>query len=107
MATFVVRTLGINPNATANTQFGDVPSSHWASNYVSSAASLGIIKGKTATMFGPDETVTYAEACTMAVRALGYSENSLDGSWPNNYINKARELGLLEEVLVGNGCHSF
>ncbi|NCB44001.1 MAG: S-layer homology domain-containing protein [Clostridia bacterium] len=101
MAAFIVRALGLNPNAAAATQFSDVPASHWASKFVVYAASLGIIMGRTATMFDPDATVSYDEAVTMLVRALGYTEASLNGVYPAAFVSKAKALGIIGDIQAG------
>lgn len=98
MATFVVRALGKEKDPVpAGTAFSDVPSSHWAYGPVMKAASLGIVKGTTDTTFAPDAPVTYAQAVTMLLRALGY-EKQLQGSFPVPQVLKAKELGWLEGV---------
>ncbi len=101
MAAFIIRALGLNPNATSATQFSDVSATHWASKYVVYAASLGIILGRTATVFDPDATVSYDEAVTMLVRALGYTEASLNGTYPAAYVSKAKALGIIGSIQAG------
>ena len=47
-------------------------------------------------------TVSYAEAITMALRVLGYKTVvEAKGTWPTNYIAKAEELDLLEDITYG------
>ncbi len=41
--------------------FADVPATHWAASYILELASKGIVNGKTATTFAPDDTITRAE----------------------------------------------
>lgn len=76
---------------------------HWAKKYVNVAASKGIIKGYPDGTFRPDATVSYAEAITLLVRALGYNDEVLGGTWPINYLTKADELGITDDVNVVNG----
>lgn len=50
--------------------FSDVPADHWAVCYVVSAYSKGWIKGGPGRTFRPDDSLTRAEAATMANRIL-------------------------------------
>ena len=71
----------------------------WARGYVNTAAAAGIIKGYPTGDFKPEKTVTYAEALTMMLRALGYGNvMEEEGTWPTNAILKARELELTDDV---------
>ncbi len=71
----------------------------WARGYVNTAATAGIIKGYPTGEFKPEKTVTYAEALTMMLRALGYGNvMEAEGTWPTNAILKARELELTDDV---------
>lgn len=72
--------------------FTDVGSDHWAVGYINEAASLGLITGYPDGSFGADEKITYAQAITVIIRTLGYSPSEVGTNWPNDYINKAREL---------------
>ena len=85
--------------AKGTTQFSDVAADHWASGYINVAAQSKIIVGYPDGTFAPEATVTYAEAVTMALRALGY-KNVVEsaGTWPTNYITKANELQLLRDM---------
>lgn len=71
---------------------------HWAESYVELANVLNIVKGISPTTYGPDNVIKFDEAYTMIVRLLGYSDEALQGSWPTNYLEKARELNLFENV---------
>ena len=81
-----------------DTQFTDVPGSHWAAGYVSVAttsAAQNFINGYSATTFGPEDNVTYAQAVKMLVAALGYSTLAeRDGGWPSGYLKYGISLGL-------------
>lgn len=101
MAAFLINALGITPAKTNGTVFPDVPYTHWAAPYVDYAQSLGIIAGYTDGTFKPDKTVTYNEAITMVVKALGYRDEALTGTYPASYVNMAMTLGLLEDVQAG------
>ncbi len=85
--------------AKGSTQFTDVAADHWASGYINVAAQSKVIVGYPDGTFLPEEKVSYAEAVTMALRALGY-KNVVEttGTWPTNYITKANELQLLKDM---------
>lgn len=58
-------------------------------------ASLGIVNGYGDGTFGPENTVTYAQALTMIVRTMGLEENAISaGGYPDGYIKVAVENGL-------------
>ena len=84
--------------------FTDINSKHWAYGYVNVAKDIGVINGYTDGSFDPDATVSYAEATTMAVRALGYEDrvDQIKEEWPNNYINCAKELNLFKNISTFN-----
>lgn len=93
------------PNATSevnaakghDTQFKDVPGTHWASGYISvgTKSELGFINGYSSSSFGPEDTVTYSQAIKMLVSALGYnSEAEKNGGWPSGYLKQGSSLGL-------------
>ncbi len=73
---------------------------HWAQNVIVMAYNADIIKGITTQQFGPALPVTYAQAITMLLRALGHTDESLGGVWPANYLAKAQELGLTAPLEV-------
>lgn len=100
-AKILIEALGIGnatKAATGNTKFSDVPAYHWASGYVNVASGQGLIKGYNDGTFQPEKKVSYAEALTMLVRALGYQDNFLKGTWPGNYVAKAAEAGITAGV---------
>ncbi|MFA9424235.1 MAG: S-layer homology domain-containing protein, partial [Sedimentibacter sp.] len=71
---------------------------HWAESYVELANVLNIVKGTTESTYAPDKFIKFAEAYTMIIRLLGYSDESLPGEWPPNYFEKAKELNLFVNV---------
>ena len=104
MAKMMVIALGeegkVTSAATKKSTFTDIKNGHWAYGYVNVAKDLGIINGYPDGRFGPDETVTYAEATTMAIRALGYDDEVGKSTeiWPNNYTSYAKKLYLYDDV---------
>ncbi|MFA7503005.1 MAG: S-layer homology domain-containing protein [Anaerovoracaceae bacterium] len=71
---------------------------HWAARGIAKTYNAGIVKGLSDTHFGPTLPVTYAQAMTMILRAIGYTDDSLGGTWPANYLAKAQELGLTSDL---------
>lgn len=100
MAVIVVRALGLADYATGTAKFSDM-AGHWSNPYVAYATSLGVIAGYPDGTFKPDKTVSYDEAATMLVAALGYTPDSLVGTWPANYVTKAKTLGILDGIKAG------
>ena len=60
------------------------------------AAQQGIVNGIGGNEFAPFDNVTYRDAIVMIVRALGF--NYPDSGYPWSYVNKARELGVLDGI---------
>jgi hypothetical protein len=71
---------------------------HWADPYVEIVNSFDIVVGYDEDTFGPDNNISYSEAVTMIVRTLGYTDSSLEGDWPYDYLVKATDLGILDKV---------
>ncbi len=100
-AKIMVVTLGLEDLAKKNqfeTKFSDVSSDRWSSGYINIAVEEGIINGYPDGTFKPSKTVNYAEALTMIIRSLGYTDDYLTGPWPENYIQKAYDLQLIENI---------
>lgn len=77
MAAILCRMLGEDiTEAKSGISFTDVPESHWANAYISKAAELGIVEGDGNGVFGPSDAVTYEQAITMVIRAIGLSEDA-------------------------------
>ena len=82
------------------TSFTDI-GSHWARGYIKYCQSLGIIAGKSNTIFAPNATVTAQEAAKMLLVTLGYDAQKagLVGSgWASKTNALADENGLLDDV---------
>jgi hypothetical protein len=102
MAVIVVSALGLADYANGTSSFSDM-GGHWSNGFVAYATSLGVIAGYPDGTFKPDKTVSYDEAATMLVAALGYTPDSLVGTWPANYVTKAKTLGILDGIKSGVG----
>ena|SRR5690554_6871195 len=102
MAAVIVRTAGMGAEAEAmlgeESMFSDVAAEAWYSGVVNVAAAEGWVTGDPEGTFRPNDPVQYREAVTMVLRALGYSNDSLEGVWPENYVSMAAELGLAADM---------
>ncbi|WP_027400298.1 S-layer homology domain-containing protein [Anaerovorax odorimutans] len=78
--------------------FSDMRGYGWADGYVGYAVSKGITKGIGGNKFAPADKVTTEEMVTMLLRAAGYSDKSLEGTWPENYMKKAEEVKLFADM---------
>ncbi|MDP2212132.1 MAG: N-acetylmuramoyl-L-alanine amidase [Candidatus Aquicultor sp.] len=57
----------------SDTNFSDVPSSHWCVDYVMASAAAGIVRGYPEGTFQPDKRITRAELAIMLCRAIEMS----------------------------------
>jgi hypothetical protein len=99
LAKLLIVELGYAELAGGTANFSDT-AGHWAEGYIGLAAGLGLVNGYPDGTFKPDNTVSFDEALTMVVRGLGYTDDSLTGTWPTNYKIKAINLDLLDDVTV-------
>ena len=82
------------------TSFTDI-GSHWARGYIKYCQSLGIIAGKSNTIFATNATVTAQEAAKMLLVTLGYNAEKaglVGAGWASKTNALADENGLLEDV---------
>lgn len=100
-AKIIVVTAGLADDANSlkgSTVFPDIPGNSWSSGYINVAVSKGYITGMPDGKFHPTDKVTFAQICTVLVRVLGYADQDLKGFWPDNYIEKAKTIGLANGV---------
>ncbi|HNZ82382.1 MAG TPA: S-layer homology domain-containing protein [Sedimentibacter sp.] len=98
MAKMVTVAAGLHEYSKNMTSVYEDMQGHWAESYVELADVLGIVKGITPSIYGPDNLIKFEEAYTMILRLLGYTDESLIGNWPSNYHEKAVELNLFENI---------
>jgi hypothetical protein len=102
LAKILVETLGYGNIVNGiNNKFPDTEG-HWASGYATVANAVGLVAGYPDGTFKPDATVTYDEAFTMILRALGYSDDVVKGTWPMNYKIKAYELKITDGIDINS-----
>ncbi len=76
--------------------FLDVADNHWAKNYIGVAVDNGYLAGYPDGTFLPERKITNFEVVSCFVNLLGYDVN--ESSIIEGYLNKAGELGMLENV---------
>jgi hypothetical protein len=91
-----LKTVGSGMSAAAS-PFSDVTTNHWANGWINVAAAQGFVKGYPNGTFQPEGNITQAEVVTVLMRLLGYNDN-LAGTWPSDYIAKAANLGVLDDI---------
>lgn len=87
-----------------NNAFTDVPENHWAYKSINYAYENGIINGYGNGLFKPNNEVKYGEAITILINVIGYGEQakSSELTWPNNYINTAKELYITDNTYTSS-----
>lgn len=80
------------------TIFPDVTPSHWGFKYINTATKLGIIYGLPNGSFAPDKDITVAEAITILLRLIGYTDQEVGGVWPYGQENVAKYIGMLDDI---------
>lgn len=72
--------------------------SHWAKEYIEKLITLGSIEGYPDGSFKPENTITNAEFTKILLASKGqHFENSKDGHWAKDYIEKAKGLSIIDE----------
>lgn len=74
--------------------FSDVEASYWAADVIQNAYKLKLIQGYPDMTFKPLDDISYAEVVAIMVNALG-EQDGMEGEWPNNYLNRAKDLGII------------
>lgn len=91
---------------TTRTIFSDVTARHWARGFINLASSITVggdnggrlISGSGTGAFLPDDPITYAQAVTILMRMLDYTDKHTGGVWPAGYLNLAASIGLTNGV---------
>ncbi len=89
--------------STSSPGFYDVPQGSWAAPYINYAVSQDILSGYSDGSFAPYKTISFAEALTILLRTLGYSEADVGYYWPNNYVSAAGSIGLTDGMFYETG----
>jgi hypothetical protein len=102
-AKIIIMTAGLSDSAetmTGSTVFSDVAADGSYNGYINLCVSKGYMSGLTDGKFHPTDAVTYSQAITALIMVLGYSASDLTGTWPKNYIEKAKTLGLSDGMTL-------
>lgn|GEM_PF-363388 len=108
-AAFLVRALGLT--ATSPAAFADVSAGDWYAGDVAAASEAGLINGRSADSFAPNDTITREEMAAMLVRAYAHSRGAAAAdaagaaaafadqaeisAWAQDAVRAAQALGLL------------
>ena len=77
--------------------FPDVSASHWANGYINVSQAQGFVIGDDTGKFRPDDNISFAEAVTIMMRALGYDPAAKsNGGFPTGYLVTAGSAGLFK-----------
>lgn len=79
--------------------FKDVKANSWYTGWINAGESLGIFLGDPNGNFRPNDTISNQEVVTVMMRLLGYNDN-LTGTWPVNYVTKANQIHMLDDVTI-------
>lgn len=81
--------------------FADVTYTHWAAPYVRLASSNKFVTGYSDGSFRPEQYVTYAEAVTVCLKLLGYTDQDFGAAWPYGQMNTGNNIGLTRNITGG------
>lgn len=102
VAKMAVHAMGLEnaaASAQGETRFPDVGADHWANGYINVAVAQGLIEGDDEGNFRPNDSITYAEAMAIFVRATGYQPKAdSKGGFPNGHILVGSDNGLNKNV---------
>ncbi|MDG0813050.1 S-layer homology domain-containing protein [Cohnella rhizosphaerae] len=99
-----------NASAASKTPFTDVVAGHWAEKHIAKLALQGLIAGKGANLFAPNDSVKRQDAVIIAIRFLGLEQKALDSgvaafpstfsvsAYANLYVSYALKEGLLDRT---------
>lgn len=92
-----IRILGYDKKEVAGDakNFSDVKDKFWAKKDISKAIKLKLVSGYPDGTFKPEKNIVYAEFLALVINVIKKNQN-LEGSWPDNYINRAVELGIVK-----------
>jgi len=103
-ATILVETYGLTQKTGGGKTFKDTEQ-HWAKEYISIAASHGILKGYSDTEFGPDDKITREQMAVMIVNAAKAEQNAAAtafqdqdkvSSWAAEAVKAATKAGIIQ-----------
>ena len=89
--------------------FSDLSGTEWYYQDIENAYAKGLINGKTASEFAPDDNLTYAEAvklaaCMRQMYLFGYSYLSNGTPWYQNYVDYCMQEGVISKEYNWNAA---
>lgn len=85
--------------AKGTSSYPDVSIDHWANGYINVATAQGLVVGYDTGAFLPDKEITYSEAMTIFVRAMGYEVFAQSkGGFPHGYLAAGSTTGITKNV---------
>ena len=106
-AAIIVRLAVVSPGSI---RFDDVPESHWAYDYINTAAAHGWIQGVGDGLFEPERNISRAEAITLVNRMLGRypDKDYIDGHTDLvQYSDLTNSHWAYYEVMEASNSHDF
>ena len=92
-----------NRGVSNGSQFIDLGETHFATKAVNTLYNMGMVSGKSAEFFAPDETITLNEAAKLLVAGLGYSKHAVEnGGYPVGYGFTADKLKIMPQGSVND-----
>lgn len=84
--------------------FSDVKANQWYTGYINVAEAKKLVQGYNK-KFRPSDKVKFEEVVAVLVRALGYKDANLSGTWPNNVLLQAnsQEINMFKGVDITKG----
>ena len=98
----IINAVSGQPNPYYVQLFNDVPTTHWAFNYIADAYIKGFISGYGNNVFGPDDKVTYDQISTIILNVLGYRNT---GAWPAGVRLTAQNACLYDGIVITDGSN--
>ncbi|MGE4283282.1 MAG: S-layer homology domain-containing protein [Clostridia bacterium] len=80
--------------------FKDVQKDYWGYEYIATAYELKTLSGFPDGTFKPDNQITYGEAVSILVRAMGYAGDVKGEKWPDNYMEVGSSLGITKNLSI-------
>ncbi len=96
LTTIITMLINTTALAVVNTSRLTDIETHWAKETITQLIDLGVINGYEDGIFKPENTVQVDEFIKMTVTSLGHTLENGTPYWATTYIDKAKELGLVE-----------
>jgi len=107
LVVMIVKMLGYDDiaiEASASKKFSDIPSDHWAKNYIYTAFQLNLIGGYSDGTFRPDDIIAIEQVLKIVLNILGYEYNAeAVGGYPTGYFVIAKEKRIMQNVTASLG----